>query len=137
MSVGSLARDIYHNFLVVETKAQDSTFFQRSEEGFRPFAGKVIRHIIIRNLSFGENVNDTSTTIISTLTRIADRLQTNTKDWAIRELLFVKKGQLVDPYQLADNERFLRDQSFIKDARIMVRLVTQDSVDLYVRLRDV
>jgi hypothetical protein len=137
MSVGSLARDVYHNFLVVERKSQDSTFFQRSEAGFRPFAGKVIRHVIVRNLSFGENVDDTSSSIISTLTRIADRLQSNTKDWVIRELLFVKKGQLVDPYQLADNERFLRDQNFIKDARIMVRLVAQDSVDLYVRLRDV
>jgi hypothetical protein len=137
LSVGALARDVYRNFLVVEKKTQDSTFFQRSEESFQPFAGKVIRHVIIRNLSFGENVNDTSSSIISALTRIADRLQTNTKSWAVRELLFVKKGQLVDPYQLADNERFLRDQNFIKDARIMVRLVTQDSVDLYVRLRDV
>jgi hypothetical protein len=135
--IGSLARDVYNNFLVVQNKTKDSTFFQRSEESFRPFTGKVIRHIVIRNLSFGENVNDTSSSIISTLTRMADKLQTNTKDWAIRELLFVKKGQLVDPYQLADNERFLRDQNFIKDARIMVRLVTSDSVDLYVRLRDV
>jgi hypothetical protein len=137
MSVGSLARDVYRNFLVVENKGTDSTFFQRSEEGFRPYAGKVIRRVVIRNLSFGENVDDTSSSIISTLTRMADRLQSNTKDWAIRELLFVKKGQLVDPYQLADNERFLRDQNFIKDARIYVRLVTPDSVDLYVRLRDV
>jgi hypothetical protein len=135
--VGSLAKDIYRNFLVVRDKKQDSTFFQRSEDGFRPFTGKVIRRIIIRNLSFGENVDDTSHTIISTLTRTADRLQSNTKDWVIRELLFVKKGQLVDPYRLADNERFLRDQNFIKDARIVVRLVTEDSVDVYVRLRDV
>jgi hypothetical protein len=137
LSVGSLARDVYHNFLVVENKRQDSTFFQRSEESFQPFAGKVIRQVVIRNLSFGENVDDTSSSIISTLTRVADRLQTNTKDYVIRELLFVKKGQLVDPYRLADNERFLRDQNFIKDARIIVRLVAADSVDLYVRLRDV
>ena len=137
MSVGSLAKDIYRSFLVKGEKRQDSTFFQRSEEGYQPFAGKVIRHIIISNLSFGENVNDTSSSIISTLTRTADKLQTNTKDYIIRELLFVKKGQLVDPYRLADNERFLRDQNFIKDARIIVRHVAEDSVDVYVRLRDV
>jgi hypothetical protein len=136
-SVGSLARDVYRNFLVVGEKSQDSTFFQRSEESYRRFAGKVIRHIVIRNLSFGENVLDTATGIVSTLTRTADKLQSNTKDYIIRELLFVKKGQLVDPYRLADNERFLRDQNFIKDARIIVRLVTEDSVDVYVRLRDV
>lgn len=135
--VGSLARDVYRNFLVTEEKGQDSTFFQRSEEGYKPFAGKVIRRVVIRNLSFGENVNDTSRTIISALTRTADKLQSSTKDWVIKELLFVKKGQLLDPYRLADNERFLRDQNFIKDARIVVRLVAEDSVDVYVRLRDV
>jgi hypothetical protein len=137
LRIGSLAKDVYRNFLVVGEKGQDSTFFQRSEEGYQPFAGKVIRRIIIRNLSFGENVNDTAQTIISALTRTADRLQSNTKDWVIRELLFVKKGQLLDPYLLADNERFLRDQNFIKDARIIVRHVAEDSVDVYVRLRDV
>lgn len=135
--ISSLARDLYHSLMVTETKAQDSTFFQRSEAGFQSFTGKVIRNIIIHNLSFGENVDDTSSSIIGTLARMADRLQTNTKDWAIRELLFVKKGQLVNPYQLADNERYLRDQNFIKDARIVVRLVTADSVDLHIRLRDV
>ncbi len=135
--IGSLARDVYRNFLVVGEKRQDSSFFQRSEESFQPFAGKVIRRIIIRNLSFGENVNDTSLSIISTLTRTADRLQSNTQDWVIRELLFVKKGQLADPYLLADNERFLRDQNFIKDARIILRHVAEDSVDVYIRLRDV
>lgn len=138
-SVGALVRDVYHNFLVTEKKTHDSTFFQKSEDAYRPYAGKVIRNINIRNLSFGENVLDTSRNIISNLTRVADNLQTNTKDYIIRELLFVEKGQLVDPYRLADNERFLRDQRFVKDARILVRPVagSEDSVDLDVRLRDV
>ncbi|HEY1201220.1 MAG TPA: hypothetical protein VGE79_09580, partial [Niastella sp.] len=135
--VGSLIKDVYHSFLATEPKGADSTFFQRSEESYQPFAGKVIRRVVVRNLSFGENVNDTASNIISALTRTADRLQTNTKDWVIKNMLFVKKGQLLDPYRLADNERFLRDQNFIKDARIIVRLVTEDSVDVYVRLRDV
>ncbi|WP_205510917.1 hypothetical protein [Longitalea arenae] len=137
-TVGSLAKEVYRNFLVTDNRSQDSTFFQKSEESFRPFTGKVIRRIVIRNLSFGENVNDTAHTIISALTRTADRLQTNTQDWVIRELLFIKKGQLVDPYLLADNERFLRDQNFIKDARIVIRRTShEDSVDVLVRLRDV
>src|SRR5687767_12470667 len=70
--VGSLIRDVYRSFLVTEVKGSDSTFFQRSEESYQRFAGKVIRHVIVRNLSFGENVNDTSHSIISALTRTAD-----------------------------------------------------------------
>ncbi|MBO9202675.1 MULTISPECIES: BamA/TamA family outer membrane protein [Niastella] len=137
--LGRLTHDIYHSFVKVEGVREDSTFMQKSEQSFKPYAGKGIRYIYIVNLSFSEDVLDTARGIVSTLTRVADRLQSNTKDWIIREMLFVKKGQLVDPYRLADNERFLRDQNFIKDARIVVRPVEEypDSVDLYVRLRDV
>lgn len=139
MTLHTLTHDLYHSFVKVEEKGQDSSFFQKSEASFKRYAGKGIRRIYIVNLSFSENVQDTSSNIISTLTRVADRLQSNTRDWIIRELLFVKKGQQVDPYRLADNERFLRDQNFIKDARIVVRPIEEypDSVDLYVRLRDV
>lgn len=139
LSVGALARDVYRNFLRVENKTHDSVFFQKSEDNFRPYAGMVIRNITISNLSFGENVTDTASDFISTISRVADNLQTNTKDYIIREMLFVKKGQLLDPYRLADNERFLRDQNFIKDARFIVRRVpgSADSVDLTVRLRNV
>jgi hypothetical protein len=138
-SLRNLANDVYHNFLVVEKPTGDSTFFQKSEQSYKPYAGKVIRRVLVRNLSFGENVLDTSRNIISTITRVADNLQSNTKDYIIKQLLFVRKGQLVDPYRLADNERFLRDQDFIKDARILVRPVpgNSDSVDVYVRVRDV
>lgn len=139
LSLRALAKDVYRNFVVVESKTSDSTFFQKSEASFRPYAGKVIRNVIVQNLSFGENVLDTSSNIIGALTRFADNLQSNTKNYTIRELLFVRKGQLLDPFRLADNERFLRDQNFIKDARILVRSVPgiSDSVDVYVRLRDV
>lgn len=139
LSINSLAKDVYKSFVVVEPKAQDSTFLQKSEAGFMPYAGKVIRYVYINNLSFSENVLDTSKSFMSTITRVADRLQTNTKDYAVRQMLFVKRGQLLDPFRLADNERFLRDQNFIKDARIRVIPVAgaEDSVDLFVRVRDV
>ncbi|AEV97554.1 hypothetical protein A4D02_30365 [Niastella koreensis] len=136
--LGHLTRDVYKSFVHVEPPRQDSSFMQKSEASFKLYAGKAIRRIYIVNLSFSENVYDTSKSILSTLTRVADRLQANTKDWMIRDMLFVKKGQILDPYRLADNERFLRDQNFIKDARIVVRPTEYpDSVDLYVRLRDV
>ena len=135
----TLTHDVYKSFVRVEPKREDSSFMQKSEASFKPYEGKAIRNIYIVNLSFSQNVQDTAKNIISTLTRAADRLQSNTKDWMIRDMLFVKKGQLIDPYRLADNERFLRDQSFIKDARIAVRPIEEypDSVDLYIRLRDV
>lgn len=139
LSLRALASDVYHNFLVTGNPLNDSVYFQRSEQSYRPYAGKIVRRIIVNNLSFSENVLDTSAGFISAITRVADNLQSNTKDFIIKQLLFVRKGQLVDPYRLADNERFLRDQDFIKDARIIVRPApgSNDSVDVYVRVRDV
>lgn len=139
LSLRNIAHDVYLNFLVVGKPSDDSAYLQKSEQSYRPYAGKVIRRILVRNLSFSENVLDTATNIISTITRIADNLQSNTKDFIIKQLLFVRKGQYVDPYRLADNERFLRDQDFIKDARILIRPApgSNDSVDVYVRVRDV
>ena len=57
----------------------------------------------------------------------------------IRNNLFIKEGQALNPYRLADNERYLRDLNFIKDSRIYViqEDIDDDSVDLLVMTRDV
>jgi hypothetical protein len=139
LSIRNISNDVYRNFFVVRPRVADSTYFQRSEESYRPFEGKIIRHIIIRKLPFGENVLDTSQQFMNTVTRIANNLQTGTQDFIVKQLLFVKENQPLSPYRLADNERYLRDLNFIKDARIMVRPVrgAPDSVDVVVRVRDV
>src|SRR5690349_8162451 len=81
LSLRNLARDVYHNFVVTSKPTSDSIYFQRSEQSYRPYAGKAVRRIIVQNLSFSENVLDTSKNLISTITRVADNLQSNTKDY--------------------------------------------------------
>lgn len=139
LSIRNISNDVYKNFFVVRPKVADSLYFQRSEDSYRPFEGKIIRQIIIRKLDFGENVLDTSRPFINTVTRIANNLQTGTKDFIVKQMLFVKENEPLSPYRLADNERYLRDLNFIKDARILVRPVRDapDSVDVVVRVRDV
>jgi len=138
-TVKELAKDVYRSVLVTGKKIIDSVFFQKSEKAFQPYAGKVIRRIIVRKLAFGENVQDTSQPIIGALSRIANNLQTGTRPSIIKQFLFVKEGELIDPYRLADNERLLRNLDFIKDSRIRVRPLANsiDSVDIYVIVRDV
>ena len=133
-----LTDDIYRSLIKKQT-ISDSVFFQKSEDSFKPYAGKYIRNINIYKLRFGENVTDTSQRIVGALSRIANNLQTGTKPFIIKQLLFLKSGDVIDPYKLADNERLLRSLDFIKDARISVRPVSEypDSVDLFVTVRDV
>lgn len=117
----------------------DPTRTVRSEEAFLPYEGKIIRRIDIRQLGFEKTVYDTTRNIRSTITRLGNALHSNSRDWLIHDNLFVKKNRPLNPWKLADNERYLRDLDFILDARFYIVPLahTSDSVDLVVVTRDV
>lgn len=110
-----------------------------SEEAFKPFAGKIIRQIEVRHIGFDKTVYDTTRSIKNTVTRISNALHSNSRDWVIKDNLFVRPNRPLNPYRLADNERYLRDLDFILDAKIYVVPLrhTSDSVDIIVLTRDV
>lgn len=124
---------------ITQTPPPDDATPQKSEEIFMPFEGKIIRKIIINPVSFERNVSDTTHKIANTIQRVGNSLHSNSKHWMLRDLLFFYEKKPLDPYKLADNERFLRDQPFVKDARIYVHTLrhTDDSVDIEVVTRDV
>jgi hypothetical protein len=111
----------------------------KSEAAFIPFEGKIIRHIYIRHIGFDKTVYDTTRNIKSFVTRIGTALHSNTKEWLVRDNLFIREGKPLSPFKLADNERYLRDLDFILDAKFYVVPLSgsKDSVDLVVLTRDV
>lgn len=118
----------------------DTIVDQKSESGFLPYQGKPIRKIIINHIGFERNIHDTTKyRVVNTVTRLANSLHVDTKEKVIRNNLFFRINRPLDPYKLADNERYLRDLPFILDARIAVKPVagTRDSVDVIVYTRDV
>jgi hypothetical protein len=124
---------------ITQTPPPDDETPQKSEELFMPFDGKIIRKIIINPITFERNVTDTSHTISNTVAKVGNALHNNSKHWMLRDLLFFYENKPLNAYKLADNERYLRDQDFIKDARIYIRRLkhTDDSVDVEVVTRDV
>jgi hypothetical protein len=116
---------------------RDTVFNKKSEEVFLPYQGKIIRHIYINHIGFDKTMYDTTRSVKNTITRIGNALHSNTKDWVIQDNLFIKEGKPLNPYTIADNERYLRDLDFILDAHIKVHKVTKDSIDLIVTTRDV
>src|SRR5690606_39828076 len=51
--------------------------------------------------------------------------------------LFIRENTKLNPYKIADNERFLRTIEYIQDARIIVIPIPEtDSVDLVVITKD-
>jgi hypothetical protein len=111
----------------------------KSEDIFMPHQGKIIRKIFIRRITFEKSIYDSARSFRSTVTRIADNLHKDTRFGVIRNNLFFRENRPVDPYRLADNERYLRDLDFILDSKIRVIPIkgTKDSVDIEVVTRDV
>lgn len=93
---------------------------------FDPFEGKVIADIRIQALdAFGPTCSDTCAQPANWAERLANGLHTNTSHKTIQKHLLFKVGDLVDPELMYENERLLREQSYIRDARIFIR---QDSI---------
>ena len=118
----------------------DTLMDEKSEAAYKQYQGRIIRKITITHIGFERNINDTTRyKVVNDITRIANSLHGTTKTQIIRNNLFIREGKPLDPYRLADNERYLRDLNFILDARIVVKPVrgNRELVDVQVFTRDV
>jgi len=111
---------------------------EKSEDRFHAYEGRTIRYIFIQRYGFERTFTDTSNRITYFGTRILNSLHTDTKEFVIRQNLFMKEGTPLNAYELADNERFLRTLNFVQDARIFTLAVdnSKDSVDILVITKD-
>ena len=109
------------------------------ENPFLKYRGKTIRSINIVVLGFQYDINDTSRKKNDLGVRLAKTFHKNTSNKVMRNNLFFKEGDQVFPYLLADNERYLRELPYSKDARILVEFAVGDTnkVDVVVLSKDV
>lgn len=113
---------------------------KKNEETFLPYKGKIIRKIIIQKLGFNDIINDTSNSAIQNFFNdIGNKLHPNTREKVIKRNLFFIEGDTLYPALVADNERFLRDISYIQDAKIRIKEDPQfpNEVDVIVVCKDV
>jgi hypothetical protein len=111
----------------------------KSETPFLPYKGKIIRHIYVKQYGFEKAFIDTSKISDPNAgSKILNSLHHNTRDWVIRNNLFVREKSYLNPYLVADNERYLRTLEYIQDSRILVSPIADspDSVDLIVITKD-
>lgn len=123
---------------LISTSPQDTIVNEKSVDPYEEHAGKIIRTINIERIGFEKSIYDSAKKVDKTITWLANKLHVDTRLKIIRRHLFIKENQALNPHELADNERFLRDKDFILDSRIMVTPVDgTDSVDVTVITRDV
>lgn len=121
------------------SKKEDEVLVEKSEDPYLDFEGKIIRRITVKHISFEKNIIDTARTFKNRIAKVANKLHSSTKEHIIRNNLFIKEGKPLNPYRVADNERWLRNLSYMLDARIYCEPIVGeiDSVDLLVITRDV
>ncbi|MEI6694606.1 MAG: hypothetical protein WCO13_00950 [Bacteroidota bacterium] len=108
-----------------------------SEDEYKPYNGRKIRNITIKRLeAFGTSVVDTSMQSESWLAKAANDIHIVTFEKVIKGNLLIKKGEKLNSYLLAENERILRNLPFIYEAKIFATKVKSDSVDLLIVTRD-
>ncbi|MES2798359.1 MAG: hypothetical protein V4683_20485 [Bacteroidota bacterium] len=130
---GVFFKDVYNS----NTKSQIS---QIEENPFREYEGKIIRTITVRRLNvFGTSVYDTNRVAKTRFEKFANSLHISTKERVIRNsFLLFALGDLVKARILKDNERLLRQQPFLHDARIYVESdpIKPNFVDILIVTQD-
>ena len=106
---------------------------------FLRYASKRINSIEVVRLDFNRSLHDSLVKRDNFPIRVANALHLNTRERVVRNNLFFRAGDVLYPYMLSDNERFLREQEFIQDALIVVLPSPESNqqVDVVVIVRDV
>jgi len=119
--------------------SEDVNAFKTNEQKYNKYEGSVIRDIIIHKVPFGIAFSDTSQKLVTSLTKLANTLHHITKTQVIKNNLFFKSREKVKPFLMADNERFLRQLPYLRDAEFIVVPVAphSDTVDVIVMVNDV
>ncbi len=135
-----ITREMY-NLLIVNSdqNTADSYRVYEKKDIYKSYRDRRISKIYYKSVPMFEgNVNDTLKVPVNSLFKTLDKWHVNTRKKVIKSNLFFKKGDRVDPGQLADNERVLRQLPYIQDARIYVRPDPEDStkVNVIIAIQD-
>ncbi|HEX5169880.1 MAG TPA: hypothetical protein VFW11_11965 [Cyclobacteriaceae bacterium] len=123
---------------LITTSPKDTVVNEKSIANYTEYAGRVIRNIYVDHIGFERSIYDSTKKVKKIVTNVANALHDDTREKTIRQHIFIHRYDPLNPYELADNERFIRDKDFILDCRIVVTPVEgTDSVDLTVITRDV
>jgi len=135
--IGKLVKTVFVNTPSQEIKLASI----KNASPYITFKGAVIRNIIINKIRYGNSITDTSRSWTTLLDNVTNFLHNETRKKTIERNLFFHKGEIIRPFLLADNERYLRTLSFIQDSKISIVPANDadenDSVDIIVFYKEV
>jgi len=108
------------------------------DEQYIPYKGMIINDIKIIVLNpFGSNIKAIDTVSDANwVEKLANTSHMDTRDWVVKNNLFFKKGQEIDPLTMAENGAFLRSFEYINDVYIYVEPISETHADVFVIIKD-
>lgn len=129
-----------YNLLITRNQtdsARVSSNTLNSDLEYADYENKIIRNIIIKRMDpFGTSVIDTSMIAESWIEKSLNAIHIKSFENVISGNIFIRKGDSVNPYILAENERILRNLPYMYDARIYASIIDANNIDIYIITRD-
>lgn len=110
-----------------------------SQNYFQLFEGQTIKSVRIKKVPmFTGSVADTTRKVKSELYKRLNQIHISTNNNLILDNVLFKKGDPLNPYEIADSERIIRNLSFIRDARIYVDYIEgmTEGVEVVIVIQD-
>lgn len=137
-SKNMLTKKLYDIVIVSPVIPVKKQITATSDASYISHSGKKIRKIDIKRLNvFGVTINKPASSDPNKIENLLNKTHFNTNEKIIRKNLLFSVGDTISPLTLSDNERILRQLSFIDDARIIVVPLSDDEVDIVVLTKDV
>jgi len=108
--------------------------------GYEQHNYKIVRKITFKRLnSFGYSITDTTRVPKNFVEKAGNYVHARTKRARIRNSVLFRTNEPLEPLDLSESERLLRQTQYILDARVLVNELTstEDSVDVIVITKDV
>src|SRR5690625_2894656 len=110
-----------------------------NDNNFVEVEGKTIRNIYINSHKpFGYSLADSTKRPEKFIEKAGNAVHVKTREFVIKNYLLLKEGEKFDSLKIAESERLIRRQRFIREVEIESLIVgtNSDSVDLYVNTLD-
>lgn len=127
-----------HRLVFEPTEIKKSNPIRKPKKrDYKAYNGRIVRRIDIHTLDpFGYSEIDTTRKPRNWGERMGNRIHIKSKQFAIRNLLLIKKGKPVDSLMVQESERLIRTQRYVSRVYITAIPVSKDSVDISVRVLD-
>ncbi len=132
-------RQFFYKLIFEPVSNNQSKIIKKSKAiSLKNIEGKIIRNINIDTYDpFGFSLTDSLRKPKNWAERTANNFHVKTRQFAIKNVLLLKKNEVLDTVLLKESERLIRFERYVAEVKTIVKIIKNtDSVDVYIKVLD-